>query len=162
MNVISFLGLTSFGFYSIYTAIKSLDKIDLFYKEGTRKEALVTKIREVETKIDNTFDEDDFVINHEKINYFYTVKFIDKRGREIEQELEFSTTENQKRNPPFNISIIYKSNKNQETEIILETNKSRRNFYFLFIMGLIFLFNAAYNYDGEIEIIFNFINNLLQ
>ena len=163
MTIISFLGLTTFGFYYVFRAIKSLDKIDLIFRNGIKKEALVTNIREVKTRIDNDLDNNSFVINHDEINYFYTVKFIDKRGNQVEQELEFPITKNPKRNPPFNENIIYNYNKNQKIDIILEINKSRnRNFYFSLIIGLVFLFCAAYNYNGEIDTIFNFLNNLLQ
>ena len=152
------------GFFVIYKSIMAIDKIDIVKKKGIKTRAKVIKIRE--EKIKNDFGDEDtggYLINHSEVNYFFTVTFNDKNGRIIEKELEFPTTKNPNRNPPFDRDIIYLINENKSIDIILENNKGRGfTLYFILLIGFIFLFFAAYNYDGQIDIILEFIKNLFK
>ena len=106
MIFINFLIPVFLGFYFIYRAVTSLDKIDQVQKKGIKTRAKVIKIREEKNEGFN--DEDiSYTINHSEVNYFFTVKFKDKNGREIVKELEFPITKNPNRNLPFDTDIIY-------------------------------------------------------
>ncbi|WP_339884180.1 hypothetical protein [Polaribacter vadi] len=161
MSSIFFYIAIVFGFYFIYKAIKSLDKINRLKNEGIKKRAKVIKIREEENSNDG--EENTYIINHSEVNYYHTVRFNDKNGSEIEKELEFPTTKNPNKNPPFDVDIIYSIDENKNIDIILENNKGRNfTFYFVLSIGIIFLITAAYNYDGQIDLILKFINNLFK
>ena len=80
------------GFYLIYKSTIAIEKIDRIKKKGTRKRAKVIKIRESKSDNSSDFETDGYDLNHDKINYFFTIKFNDKNGCSIEKELEFSTS----------------------------------------------------------------------
>ena len=157
-NLFLFIGPIIFSFYLIYLAIKALDKIDRIQKKGIHKQAKVTRIREE----DNSSEDDDgYVIN--SFTYYYTVNFNDKNGREIEKEIEFGINKKPNRNPPFSIGIIYYIDENKNIDIILKNSKrTNLEFYSLLGIGIFILSFIAYNYDGQIDIILEFINNLLK
>ncbi|PWG05281.1 hypothetical protein [Polaribacter aquimarinus] len=156
MIILQFILPIFFGFYMIYKSIKVLDKIDRLKKNGIRKQARVIKIREeIGSQIDDNYGS--------SRTYYYTVNFKNKNGREIEKEIEFGLNKKPKRNPPFSISILYNINKNKDIDITFEN--SRRiildGFLLLFI-GLLFLGIVLYNYNGQINIILDFIKNILK
>ena len=66
--------VTLSGFYLIFKAIKALDKIYFINKHGIKAKARVINIREKKST-----DND----GAESFEYYYKVKFIDNRGREI-------------------------------------------------------------------------------
>ena len=104
-------------------------------------------------------DEDDVSSS----TYYYTVNFKDKNGREIEKEIEFDITKKPKSNPPFSIDIIYRVDENKKIDIILENSKKTIfDGYFLLSVGLAFLGFIIYNYDNQINIIIEFLNNLFK
>ena len=154
MNSIIFIIATLSGFYSIFKAIKALDKIYFINKHGIKAKARVINIREKKST-----DND----GAESFEYYYKVKFIDNRGREIEREVKFGVKKNSIKNPPFSVNIIYIKNENNEVDVILERNEGRNlSFYVNFIVGIGILSYVAYNYDGQFDIILNFINNLFK
>ncbi|WP_298881215.1 hypothetical protein [uncultured Polaribacter sp.] len=156
MSVLNFILTTIFSFYMIYKAIINLDKIYNVKKNGIRKQAKVIKIRE---EISHQMDEDDVSSS----TYYYTVNFKDKNGREIEKEIEFDITKKPKSNPPFSIDIIYRVDENKKIDIILENSKKTIfDGYFLLSVGLAFLGFIIYNYDNQINIIIEFLNNLFK
>lgn len=149
MLFVNFILPIVIGFYLIYKAISSLDKVDRVKKNGIRTRAKVLKIRKEKSDNYNDDEETAYLINNSEINYYLTVKFKDKKGREFEKELEFPTTKVPNRNLPFDTDVIYFVNDSKNLDVILENNKGRNStFYFILIIGIIFLFAAAYNYDG--------------
>lgn len=158
-SILNFFLPISIGFYLIYISIKSLDNILNIKKNGYKTRAKVIEIREVSNH-DDSDKEISYQINN-KNNYYYTVKFNDKRGREIIQELKYPVLNKPNRNPVFEIDILYISKRNEVKEIILVENKGRNStFYFTFMIGLVLLVLAISNYNGEIDLILDFINNI--
>tara|TARA_R110002051_G_scaffold160026_1_gene231491 strand:+ start:240 stop:662 length:423 start_codon:yes stop_codon:yes gene_type:complete len=139
----------------IYKAIKVLDTIDKVKKHGIKNQARVINIRE-ETDSKN----DDYASS---TTYYYTVNFNDKNGRNIEKEIEFGIDKRPTRNPPFSIGIIYYIDENKNIDIIIgNSKKTILSGYFLLLVGLFFLSMLIYNYNGEIDKILEFINNLFK
>lgn len=150
---------TALGFYILFKAIKALDKINTLKKKGTIKKALVTEIRE---EINNSgYDEDGFDTTN--YQYFYTVKFNDKRGRQIIQEIEFSVSKKPKKIPPFSMNIVYNYDDNREITIIPEdTDRINYEFYTTLFFGFLCLIIATLNYNGEINLLLDYLENLLK
>ena len=154
MNIIIFIVAIFSGFLAIYKAINSLDKIYSLTKYGIKAKASVIRIRQVE----NTDSDGDSTYE-----YFYLVNFIDNIGKEIESEIKFSVKTKPKKRIPFTTSIFYIINDNKEYDIILEKNKDRNNgFYINLIIGLGILSYVVYSYNGQVELILEFINNLFK
>lgn len=152
-SIFIFLATIS-GFYYIFKSVKSLDKIYSITKNGYRTNAIVTKIKEKK----NTDSDGDT-----SYTYCYFVKFRDKRGKEIEKEIDFPITKRDKRNTPFSISIIYKIDDENNYNVILKNNKGRNSsFYFSFIIGLGFLAYVILKQDDEFEIIINFFKKIIK
>ena len=151
MNTLILTLVTFGGFYSIYKAIKSLDKIYHINKYGIKASAKVTNIREEK----NTDSDGDTTYT-----YYYFVTFIDNRGKTIEKEIEFPVTKKPKRNPPFSKNILYSSDDNNNLSIILEKNEGRNTRFILsLIIGIGMLAYVTLNYNGEFDIIINYIEN---
>ena len=154
MNILFFIIGTFAGFYSIYKAVTSLDKIYAINKNGIKAKASVIEIRE---KKQTDSDGDTSYL------YYYTVKFRDNRGKEVTEEIDFPVNNKSLRTPPFDVDIIYRRKENQEFDIILETNNGRNTgFYISLITGIAVLSYVIYTYDGQIDIILEFINNLFK
>ena len=154
MNSIFFIIATLSGFYSIYKAIIALDRIYFIHKHGIKAKATVFYIRESKsTDADGT----------SSFEYFYNLRFIDNRGHKIEKEAKFGVKKSALKSPPFSVNIMYHKDKNNNIDILLEKNNGRNlGFYLNFIFGIGILSYVVYNYDGELDIIFKFINNLFK
>lgn len=158
MVLIQFIAPIILGFFIIYLAIKTLDKIDRVKKNGLKKQARVIKIRESKTISDS---DDGYFINGE-YTYYYTVNFRDKNGREIEKEIEYGVNKKPNRNPPFSIGIIYYIDENKNIEIILENSKrTKLKFYYLLTVGIFILSYVAYNYDDQIDLIIDILKKYI-
>jgi|GEM_PF-4967066 len=146
--------VTFLGFYYIFKAIKELDKIYSIKKEGIKANATVTEI--LETK--HTDSDGDI-----SYSYNYIVKFKNKRGKEIEKEVDYPITKKHKRNPPFSVGIIYKENERDNYNILLENNKGRNySFYIYLILGFGLLTYVIFNNNGEFNTVIEYLENTLK
>ena len=154
MSTIITILVTLGGFFSIFKSIKSLDKIYHIDKNGKRANATVINIREKKST-----DSD----GHSTFSYYYLVSFLDNRGKKIEHEIEFPINEKNNRKPPFSTTIKYSKDKKDNYSVILENNKGRNSsFIFSLVLGIGMLTYVVFNYNGEFDIIINYMENLFK
>ncbi|MFC4269583.1 hypothetical protein [Polaribacter marinivivus] len=146
--------VTFLGFYYIFKAIKELDKIYSIKKDGIKANATVNQI--LETK--HTDSDGDI-----SYSYNYIVKFKNKRGKEIEKEVDYPITKKHKQNPPFTVGIIYKENERENYNILLENNKGRNySFYIYLFLGFGMLTYVIFNNNGEFNKVIEYLENTLK
>ena len=80
MILIDFILPSFLGFFLIYKAIISIDKIDRVKKHGIKRRAKVIKIREETNKDFNDEETSGYIINHTEVNNYFTVNLKTKMG----------------------------------------------------------------------------------